>query len=316
MAQEQRWREDRDRYRDPGHEERDWRGSEWRDRDLERERERYRRQVGGAGLGYGREGREREYEGSEYGRPGREEFGREGHGGDWGRSASRYGHEGYGGGWRREDYEPRGYGRGLSEEYTGYGVGRGGGAYTGGGYGAAERWGYGRAGYSSEDYGRGREGYRGREERGFWDRAADEVASWFGDEGAEQRRQQDHRGRGPRGYTRSDDRIREDVNDRLADDPYVDASEIEVSVSGGEVTLSGTVDQRNARRRAEDIAERVSGVKYVQNNLRVRQAGTTTTGATTGAFGSSSVTGASGASPGSTSSGAAGTSRSSSSTGT
>jgi hypothetical protein len=34
--------------------------------------------------------------------------------------------------------------------------------------------------------------YRGpRDERGFWDRASDEVASWFGDEEAERRRRQD-----------------------------------------------------------------------------------------------------------------------------
>ena len=36
-----------------------------------------------------------------------------------------------------------------------------------------------------------REDYRGRDERGFWDRASDEVASWFGDDEAERRRQQD-----------------------------------------------------------------------------------------------------------------------------
>ena len=34
---------------------------------------------------------------------------------------------------------------------------------------------------------------RGRDERGFWDRASDEVASWFGDEHAERRRSQDTR---------------------------------------------------------------------------------------------------------------------------
>ena len=82
-----------------------------------------------------------------------------------------------------------------------------------------------------------------------------------------------YRGHGPRGYVRSDERIREDVNDRLTDDPYVDASDIEVAVSGCEVTLSGTVDDRRAKRRAEDVAESVSGVRYVQNNLRVRQPG-------------------------------------------
>ncbi|HYC03672.1 MAG TPA: BON domain-containing protein [Azospirillaceae bacterium] len=80
----------------------------------------------------------------------------------------------------------------------------------------------------------------------------------------------DFRGRGPRGYVRSDERIREDVADRLTADPYVDASDIDVTVSQGEVTLSGQVDRREARRRAEDIAEAVSGVRHVRNDLRVR----------------------------------------------
>src|SRR3954470_20301120 len=87
---------------------------------------------------------------------------------------------------------------------------------------------------------------------------------------AARRRQQDQRGRGPRNYTRSGDRIREDVNDRLTDDWHVDASEIDVTVSGTEVTLAGTVPSRDQRRRAEDIAESVSGVTHVQNNLRVK----------------------------------------------
>src|SRR5687768_9699859 len=52
------------------------------------------------------------------------------------------------------------------------------------------------------------------------------------------------RGRGPRGYQRSDDRIREDVCERLSDDPQIDASNMEVTVKTGEVTLSGTVSSR------------------------------------------------------------------------
>lgn len=78
-----------------------------------------------------------------------------------------------------------------------------------------------------------------------------------------------HRGRGPKGYARSDDRIREDVCDCLTYDPHIDASNIEVLVRGGEVTLTGRIDSRNARRHAEDLAERAMGVKHVQNNLRV-----------------------------------------------
>ena len=83
-----------------------------------------------------------------------------------------------------------------------------------------------------------------------------------------------HRGRGPRGYRRSDERISEDLHDRLTDDPYLDATEVQVQVTNAEVTLTGTVESRAARRRAEEIAEAVGGVDYVMNNLRVRQPGT------------------------------------------
>lgn len=80
-----------------------------------------------------------------------------------------------------------------------------------------------------------------------------------------------HRGRGPRGYSRSDERIREDVNDCLCDDPFIDASDVDVQVSKGEVTLSGTVDSREAKRRAEDLIENISGVRECQNHLRIKR---------------------------------------------
>jgi osmotically-inducible protein OsmY len=123
-----------------------------------------------------------------------------------------------------------------------------------------------------------REG-RGDEPRTWWDRTQDEVSSWFGDDEARRRREWDerradikseHRGRGPKGYKRSDSRIEEDVNDRLTDDPYLDASDVQVSVKDSEVTLSGTIRRREDKRRAEDLAELVSGVTHVQNNLRVK----------------------------------------------
>jgi hypothetical protein len=106
------------------------------------------------------------------------------------------------------------------------------------------------------------------DERGFLERAGDELRSWFGDREAQRRRAVDHRGRGPKSYVRSDARIAEDVNDRLTEDVWIDASAIEVSVAEGEVTLAGTVEDRRAKRRAEDVAEDVAGVKHVQNNLR------------------------------------------------
>lgn len=78
------------------------------------------------------------------------------------------------------------------------------------------------------------------------------------------------RGKGPRGYQRADERISEDVNDCLSEDPHLDASDIEVSVKASEVTLGGEVASRQDKRRAEACVESVSGVTNVQNNLRVR----------------------------------------------
>lgn len=80
-------------------------------------------------------------------------------------------------------------------------------------------------------------------------------------------------GRGPRGYKRSDDRIQEDINERLTQHGTLDATDIEVTVQNAEVTLRGTVDSRQAKRLAEDIADAVSGVKEVVNQIKVKQQG-------------------------------------------
>jgi osmotically-inducible protein OsmY len=139
--------------------------------------------------------------------------------------------------------------------------------------------------YAGNDYGNYSDRYGDRlnreNDRNWWDKTKDEVSSWFGDDDAERRRRMDerqgnYRGKGPKGYTRSDDRIKEDVNDALSDDPNVDASEIDVSVNACDVTIRGTVNSRWEKRRAEDIAEAVSGVKNVENRLKVTSSTTGT----------------------------------------
>lgn len=170
------------------------------------------------------------------------------------------------------------YGQGEDRERGGYGAA----GLTSGDHGRWSGGDDGRRDQGRQDQGRGRPGGQ-RDERGFFERAGDEMATWFGSESAERRRESDayqgdegarhHRGRGPSGYRRSDARIAEDINDRLTEDAYVDASEVQVRVENGEVTLDGTVDSRTAKRRAEDIADGISGVSHVQNNLRVRQTG-------------------------------------------
>ncbi|MCA1662982.1 MAG: BON domain-containing protein, partial [Myxococcales bacterium] len=79
-------------------------------------------------------------------------------------------------------------------------------------------------------------------------------------------------GRAPKGYQRSDERIKEDVCDRLMHS-WVDAENVEIDVRSGEVVLAGTVEDRQSKREIEDIADRVLGVKDVQNNIRVRPRG-------------------------------------------
>jgi osmotically-inducible protein OsmY len=82
-----------------------------------------------------------------------------------------------------------------------------------------------------------------------------------------------YRGRGPRGYVRSPARIYEDLCDRLTDNPFVDASDIEVGIAGTDVTLNGTVNDPIALRQAQAIAEEVAGVTHVHNRLQLCTAG-------------------------------------------
>ncbi|MGH7581729.1 MAG: BON domain-containing protein, partial [Gemmatimonadales bacterium] len=82
-----------------------------------------------------------------------------------------------------------------------------------------------------------------------------------------------HTGKGPRGYQRSDERIREDVCEQLHRDGDIDASDVDIEVRNGEVTLSGTVPERRMKQMAEECAVDCTGVRDVQNSLRVRPAG-------------------------------------------
>jgi osmotically-inducible protein OsmY len=94
-------------------------------------------------------------------------------------------------------------------------------------------------------------------------------AAWSGRAGSQRSSAGGYAGRGPKGYQRSDQRLREEVSDRLMADDLVDASDIEVQVKNGEVTLTGSVGDRQAKRRAEDLAEQVMGVRDVMNQIRV-----------------------------------------------
>lgn len=81
---------------------------------------------------------------------------------------------------------------------------------------------------------------------------------------------QSDRGRGPRDYQRADDRIYAEICEALTDDADVDATHVDVAVSGGDVTLTGYVRTRSEKRRTEDVAASISGARDIYNQLRVQ----------------------------------------------
>jgi osmotically-inducible protein OsmY len=76
---------------------------------------------------------------------------------------------------------------------------------------------------------------------------------------------------GPKGYVRSDERIREDICDELMQTSDLDSSDVEVAVREGEVGLTGTVPDRSMKYRIEQIADRCAGVVEINNQIRVRK---------------------------------------------
>jgi hypothetical protein len=109
--------------------------------------------------------------------------------------------------------------------------------------------------------------WRDDEQYGAFRSTGDDPYRGYRNEGGQ------HRGKGPKGYTRSDERIKDDINEKLTDDGHVDAREIEVEVRSGEVVLTGFVRSRPEKRRTEDIIERISGVKNIENRLKVQGQG-------------------------------------------
>ncbi|MBX9573325.1 MAG: BON domain-containing protein [Candidatus Obscuribacterales bacterium] len=77
--------------------------------------------------------------------------------------------------------------------------------------------------------------------------------------------------RGPRNYKRSDERISDDIHEKIDRHLDVDAREVIIEVKDGEVTIKGTVFSRADKRLVEEMAEDVFGVKNVQNMLRVNR---------------------------------------------
>lgn len=169
-----------------------------------------------------------------------------------GREAERS--QGRRGGWRDEGW--RAGGRSDAEEDERREVMQGGDeGWPGGVRGSEGGAGYGR-GFFGTAYGlyTGRpehEPHRGRAPPGREVRGAERVA-----------------GRGPKGYRRSDERILDEIVERLMR-TGVDAADVEIKVEHGEVTLTGFVAERREKRNIEEACEDVMGVEEVHNRIRV-----------------------------------------------
>lgn len=81
----------------------------------------------------------------------------------------------------------------------------------------------------------------------------------------------DFRGKGPKNYTRSDEKIKDDVSEALYRNTHVDATRIEVHVSKGIVTLKGFVSDRKQKKEAERAIDYCAGVVDVFNEIHVQE---------------------------------------------
>ena len=176
------------------------------------------------------------------------------------------------GDFRQGNYSQPGRGRNIGQERYGqsdYGQSNYGGGQSrlGEEYGSSGTSDYGRSNFgrsqSAGGYG-GMGSYGGQGSQG-WQEPFGEGQQYGSEQGM-------HRGKGPKNFQRSDERIKELLCERLHDDPYIDASEVSVTVQGSKITLEGTVDSRQTKNAVEDVAEQF-GVQDIQNNLRVQKAG-------------------------------------------
>jgi hypothetical protein len=168
------------------------------------------------------------------------------------------------------DAEPRrmAMSRGYGRDFGGGGYGQGFDGSWGQGYGGSVAPSDYREGFGGEAYGGGMQA--SDYERSFGGRGdafGGDDRNWI-DQRADERSAGAHRGRGPRGWSRSDERIREEVCERLLQDRLLDARGVEVSVQDGVVTLSGEAPGASDAAHAEMLARQAPGVTDVRVELR------------------------------------------------
>lgn len=187
-----------------------------------------------------------------------------------------------------DEYGGAGYGQAYDRDFDrgrgmqgGYGGGQGGGGADRGAGGMRGAMGGSHASSGGGPYGEGATGHmsggmRGMGSSGYYGEGRSDVAGYGtggfdGGSGIGGVQRQSYAGRGSKNYRRSDQRIEEDVHEMLMRHHEIDATDVDVRVENGEVTLSGEVEDRRARRLAEELVEQCQGVRDVHNELKARR---------------------------------------------
>jgi osmotically-inducible protein OsmY len=211
----------------------------------------------------------------------------------------------YQGGYSQGSGYARDYDQGdFDQAFGGYSPSQGGygdswSGYGGGGYGTVYGQGFdedymgsANAPVQSGAYGQGPGGYGGGFSQGLAGRGGYGQGS-----GYTNYRPESQFGKGPKGYVRSDERLKEDISEKLLRDHAIDASDISVEAKNGAVTLTGSVDNRRLKHYVEDLVEDCTGVRDIDNRLTVRardsrqQMGSGSLGGSTGQSSATGTTG-------------------------
>lgn len=94
-----------------------------------------------------------------------------------------------------------------------------------------------------------------QEDKSVFERMGEKVGEFFG--------------KGPKNYTRSDERVREDSCECLWRHSHIDATDVDVACRDGVVTLTGTVPDRRMKSMIEDEIKHIPGVRDVINEIRI-----------------------------------------------
>jgi|GEM_PF-3629468 len=96
-----------------------------------------------------------------------------------------------------------------------------------------------------------------------------QFGSSYGSGNQETSRKGQFAGTTPKNFKRSDERIYDDICQKLSQEGHFDVSDVEIKVESGEVSLEGNIENRSDKHRIEMLVDSIMGVKDITNNLKI-----------------------------------------------